>query len=223
MKLLLTLLFICSISYAKIIRIGIMDSGYFPDDDTTKIHFCSIKNFTKNTIDENGMHGNNILHIITDGLPYDKYCIIMIKVLNDNGEYMPYIKGYEYAASSQLDILNLSIAGFGYIPFEKYFISKMLDKNTIVVAAAGNNRKIFRDNECPVNPACVDNRIISVGSVDKKGNISVFSNWGMKNETCYEMGENVEAGGFIFSGTSQATAKHTRRLVNEMIKRDKTK
>jgi hypothetical protein len=56
-----------------------------------------------------------------------------------------------------------------------------------------------------------------VGNVDRSGKIANNSNYG-KSITRWEIGVNVKAYGLIMSGTSQATATATGKIVAGMGK-----
>lgn len=229
-SLILTLLLLPLISFAKPVRIGILDTGYIKDN-YYKIHFCENakpKNFTPGKMNENAEHGNNILHIITDGLSYNDYCIVLVKGLytgylspwSFEDENLAFIKSYIYLLDAKVDIINLSLSGFGYVDSERIFFRKFLGKGTKIVVAAGNNG-LDLSIKCEVYPACTEVRSIVVGSMEVDGkHRSKFSNYGIKGQV-WEIGEKVYSGGYQMSGTSQATGKRTRRVVLEMIKERK--
>ena len=225
MKYLLFLVIImCSlISFAKpIIRIGIVDTGYFLTDPYNNfIHFCEdveSKDFTKEGMEDYAAHGQNIMHIITDGLNYNDYCIVMVKVI---GRFMlfnfnEYTEALKYIQNANLDIINMSIEGELFYLEEDKMIKSILNSGLTIVASIGNRNKDL-SSKCTSYPACNDKRVIVVGSLDKNKNPSDFSSYGISNMV-WEVGENITAGGLTQKGTSQAAAKHTRRLVNNMIK-----
>lgn len=229
-KLLVSALLLSAVALAKPVRIGILDTGYIKDN-YYKIHFCENakpKNFTPGKMNENAEHGNNILHIITDGLPYNDYCVVLVKGLytgylspwNFEDENLAFIKSYIYLLEAKVDVINLSLSGFGYIESERTFFKRLLSKGTKLVIAAGNNG-LDLTTKCEVYPACTDARSIVVGSMEVDGkHRSKFSNYGIKGMV-WEIGERVYAGGFIMTGTSQATATRTHRIVIDMIKERK--
>ena len=211
--------------YAEPIKIAILDSGY----DTKTLDFKQCDNgkldrdFTSKGLNDNAGHGNNVLHIITNGLENVDYCIINIKIINKwaDDNLLTYLQGLQYASSIEgLNVLNISLAGNGHNDIEVTLINYMLNKKVFITAAAGN-QGLNLDKDCKVYPACYDNRIITVGCLKQnKKNRCELSNYGKYIKT-WEVGQNVKAGGYILSGTSQATAKMTNNLIKLMWEKRK--
>lgn len=122
-----------------------------------------------------------------------------------------------YAMDLKVDIINYSMGGDFSDP-EEEFLFKMLESNKIIVnAAAGNgNRALFVK---PYYPASYESSTINiVGALNVGGSRASFSNYG--NNMIWEPGVDIESfnkyGNKVkFSGTSQATANHTARMVKE--------
>ncbi len=215
--------FISIPSFAKTIRIAILDTGYFTHDSKS---FKSCDNgkydynaTTDSTIDDIFPHGQNILHIVTRGLKRVDYCVINIKIMTRDKPFHAesYVEALKYVLSLNVDIVNLSYFGTISNKDETFYIKQIIDNGAKVVASAGNDHYNL-NKECVYYPACVDNRIYVVGSIDSNKKISSFSNYGKNVVKYWEMGRNVKAGGITISGTSQAAAIKTNKLVKEMAK-----
>lgn len=224
MNLILSLIVLLPIiSSARTIRVGILDSGY--DTSTIDFNRCDYGTsdivFIKgSTLKDNQGHGNNVLHIISDPNKDVDYCIIMIKVWDPNSRGMfAYRLGLLYATKMNLDILNISLTGIEPDPIEKFALKYMLDNKVTIVVAAGNDRMELTKNKCGAFPACIDDRIVSVGCLNGKDRCS-FSNYGNYIKV-WENGMNVPGGGITMSGTSQAAAKITSKTVRELSNKSK--
>jgi hypothetical protein len=221
---LITLLLSLSIQ-AKTIRVAIVDTGY--SIVRTDYKQCDNGNldrdFTQTSMNDSIGHGNNILHIITKDLEKVDYCIIELKVLNEAQSYvsLPYMNAMMHLLSLDVDIVNISMVGYNPNIIEEYAIKELLDKKVKVITAAGNEH-LNLDTNCQAYPACVDKRIISVGCLQDNNEHCTFSNYG-KYIKKWEKGMNVEAGGQIMSGTSQATARTTNKMIRTMSKSKKRK
>ena len=81
---------------------------------------------------------------------------------------------------------------------------------------AGNNRTNL-DVTYTSYPVCYDSRVRGVGSLNKAGGMSYFSNYGTILKY-WKLGEEVSAGGFTMSGTSQATPQATADIARQLSK-----
>lgn len=173
-------------------------------------------------------HGTNVAHIIGDylkDLPKDSYCISIINYyqdidlnLGDNQNFLiTEVAAFIYA-SGYADIINFSGNGPEKDFYENAVIKQILNKKKtkIVVAAGNSGLDISKKSEHKTYPASVDSRLIVVGSMNNKGNISTFSNRGDIVYTL-EVGESVTAGGVTLSGTSQAAPKTTAKIARAAI------
>jgi hypothetical protein len=97
---------------------------------------------------------------------------------------------------------------------EREVVKEALDAGITVVTAAGNEHSDL-DSKCDFFPACIDSRVVSVGCSD-----CVQSNTG-KVIKIWEHGKAITAGGYTMTGTSQATAVFTGKLVKIMHDRAK--
>ena len=199
------------------------------------------KDFTGMGLKDNHGHGTHISgiidqyaknHIFTKGkVPKDidklkeNYCQIIIKYYdpkakgNDNPKNT--IKSFKWAIDQKVDIINYSGGGTEFSKEEKEVVEEALNKGIKVVAAAGNERSNIDKHK--YYPAMYDKRIYVVGNlVDSHSrNIAVTSNYG-KSVNTWEVGTNVLSRlpvnkyGYM-TGTSQATAIKSGKLVREML------
>jgi subtilisin family serine protease len=104
--------------------------------------------------------------------------VLPVRVLNDDGEgdSTAVAKGIDWAVDQGAQVINLSLGPDVPIlsddPDFDATVDRALDRGVVVVAAAGNSGL----------PACDqpsgEGRLLCVGSVDKRRNRSVFSNFG---------------------------------------------
>lgn len=168
-----------------------------------------------NTTDVSG-HGTNITHIIAKHINVKAYCVYHIKYYKENEgvkNLYRFIKALKI--SLQLHPYAVNISGGGYEPSNKeaQLIMNLLEKGSYVVTAAGNDNQNL-DIDCNFYPACYNikhEKFFVVGSNNVFGQKSFSSNYG-KIINAKENGENVAAGGFLKSGTSQSTAIKTGKL-----------
>ena len=221
-KFVLLVLFFPILSFAKTIKVAVLDTGYYINNNSFKScenHKLDFNSTPEFTMDDLYPHGQNIVHIIVDGLQNLDYCIIVIKTMSKTYKFdaIQYNTALSYVLNLKPDIINMSFTGGSSNTLESILIKAALDKGIKIVASAGNDSLNLTDKNCNVFPACIDKRIYVVGSVDKLNKKSSFTNYG-ERVNFYEMGENVVAGGLTQSGTSQATAKKTNKLIREMAK-----
>jgi subtilisin family serine protease len=209
---------------SKLVRIVIIDTGY--DIHSTKFNVCpeTEANFSKDfdMMDRQG-HGRNISGIISTRLNFRDYCIIPIKFASgfESGDerMTNFINALKYVSTLDFDVLNLSIAGPAESTTEDRLLTNLVNRGITIVAAAGNASSDL-GKSCDTFPACADDRIITVGALAHDGKRAYFSNYGSYIKT-WENGEDVSADGITLSGTSQATAIHTSKIVQELIKKRK--
>lgn len=217
MKLFLLILLFPCLVFSKTIKIAVIDSGL---DDMHNIKLCpnGLKDFTKtNLMSEFSSHGNNISHLIADGLSNEKYCLYHLKAMTElkpNGMYS-IVDAFKFAIDAKVDIINYSAAGLVFSQSERDVIKAALDAGIIVVNAVGNNAKNL-DKSCDIYPACYNlGKLIVVGNTG--GN---STNYG-RIVKVWINGNNKTAGGVTASGSSQSTALETRKLVEKLLKENK--
>ena len=169
-------------------------------------------------------HGTNIIGIISKNLDTTKYCIRSIKwfhTVETSKNYVDLIKGYsELMTNMSPAFVNMSLAGSNYVINEFRAMQNLLNKGATVVVAAGNASKNL-DETCDVFPSCYrfnTTKYRVVTSIRSRHPLQLhpFSNYG-KVVTDYENGNYVCGFGICMTGTSQATAILTRKLINEEI------
>jgi subtilisin family serine protease len=163
-------------------------------------------------------HGTNIVGVIQKQINSDtNYCFVIIKYWSEKQRgfenLMSSQKALRYAANIKADLINYSGGGPDFDETEYAETKRFLDNKGIFVAAAMNDNKNIDLAENHVYPAQYDRRIIVVGNKTKFGNKAKNSNYG-RSVTVWEVGVNVEAFGLRMSGTSQATAVATGKIVN---------
>jgi subtilisin family serine protease len=161
------------------------------------------------------------------------YCQIILKyydpkILNtDNLKNT--IAAFRWAIDQKVDIINYSGGGTEFSQAEHDVVMEALSKGIKVVAAAGNEHSNIDKHK--YYPAMYDKRIYVVGNLVKPivkkpsskrdDDIAPSSNWGLSVNT-WELGTNVisrlpaQVFGYM-TGTSQATAIKSGKLVREML------
>lgn len=162
-------------------------------------------------------HGNNVSHIIANRLIGHNYCIYPIKVFYfGSTDVRVLIEALKIAYSISPDIVNISYGGQIFNSEEEHYILRLINHGVKVVAAAGNDHQNL-DNNCNYYPACYDKRIITVGNLFNKDTIYPNSNYGEYVKK-WNIGYNINAGGKVMTGTSQAAAVETSKQALEMMK-----
>lgn len=199
------------------LRVAVIDTGVRKDIfvDKKKNGICKKghKDLTgKGLYDTNG-HGTNVSGLINRYARGIKYCQVIIKYYQENVpgslNLLRLKQGLKYAIEQKVDMINISGGGPTPNLEEKLLIKKALDQGIEIVAAAGND-KINLDKDCNYYPACYDRRIHVVGVIPKvKGNYGEVVDF-------YEEGFVRIAHGIMLSGSSQATASYTGKLVQKL-------
>lgn len=213
--------------------VAVIDTGLGINSLSEKAKLCKYghKDFTKSkvfvklkkTVDpipvDDNSHGTNIAGIIQKYAGDADYCIVIIKYYSKSGSGEDNIENtinaIEYATDIRADFINYSSGGHYYSRLEDIAIKRFLNQGGTFVAAAGNDHCDI--DKKPYYPAMNDRRIVSVGALDEVGNIASYSNFG-KSVKRWELGNQVNGFGIIMSGTSQATAITTGKLVRERKK-----
>lgn len=233
------LLFSCTPSEARNcgktpIKIAVIDTGFGFNDVGHEARLCQYghkdftidRQFTKNyathtpvPLDVHG-HGTNIAGII-DGYAkknHINYCIVVIKYYSENQSgdrnLAASINAFTYAANLKVDYVNYSGGGPTVNVLERFEVRRILNYGGKFIAAAGNENADLNKSENAYYPAMYDKRIIVVGNTDKDGVRSKSSNYGNVVKR-WEVGEQVTAYGITMTGTSQATAVATGKIVSE--------
>ena len=153
--------------------VAILDTGIDSKNQTLQKYIIKSYNPQNkdSTVQDECGHGTHIAGIIT-GLANNS--IMPVKVLNGmgTGKSSDIAIGIKWAADEGAKIINLSLGGTKYDQLLKEAVDYAICKGCIVVCASGNTY-----GEKKIYPACFPN-VISVGAIDKDGNISKFSNRG---------------------------------------------
>lgn len=152
---------------------------------------------------------------------------IMALRVADNGylDLNNIVRAVYFAVNNGADVINMSISGPTYSQSLYDALSYAKDRGVIVVVSAGNQGLDLEMTK--VYPASYDlSNIYVVGSLDNDGNISSYSNYGIKTVDILAPGRNVMAGTLgntfsLHSGTSFSAPIFTG-LVARWISESKT-
>ena len=248
MKVLLACLFLlASTSLAKTITVAVIDTG-IDASSVSKLCKFGHKAFTgrrddalKDTIG----HGTHIAGLIQQHAGEDAdYCMVSLKWFDEKADSDQNLfnlqRALRYAINIKVDFINISGGGIEPNPTERSLIIEALNKGIKVVVAAGNEGHDLTFS-CNYFPACYDSRLVVVGNLLHQSPDKV-SRWAWvqstmrldsdKNESSnygayvnrWEVGTDVVSklpGGITgtMTGTSQATAIATGKLIKERLAR----
>lgn len=211
--------------------IAVIDTGFgYSTASKNSKHLCKFghKDFTRDQkfdtsqstlvpvpMDFNG-HGTNIAGVIVNNAPKDaKFCIVILKYFSTSkfhNNLAASIEAIKYATHIKADYINYSGGGEEESAEESKAVKAYLDKGGKFVSAAGNENKDL--SKTPYYPAMSDKRVIVVANWSKLQIKSSFSNYGTP-VTRWEYGEFAEGYGIFLTGTSQACAVATGKLLGE--------
>jgi|SRR5581483_5947526 len=169
-------------------------------------------------------HGTNIVGVIDQYAgPKKNYCIVVLKYFSEKHtgqqNLNSFTRAVKYATNIKAKFINYSGGGPNFDLEEYNAIEKFLNQGGKFIAAAGNEHSDLVKNH--YYPAVYDPRIVVVGNRKKaKCKLtndqcrSATSNYGI-GVTRWEVGEDVTAYGITMTGTSQATAIATGKIVSE--------
>lgn len=224
------------------IRVAVIDTGISRDRmDDESLCKEGHKDFTGTGLHDNHGHGTHIYGLIDQyakgiilkqGQDISKltnkkinYCQIIIKFYNSEHSPLNGLsvikKALRHAIDLKVDIINISAGGT--LPDEQEFllIKEALDKNILIVAAAGNNgqnivRKPKKTSDGQYFPALYDDRIVVIGNGIDESTHAKTSNHG-ENVDHWELGMDVLSFGptglVKMSGTSQSAAIFTGKFI----------
>lgn len=161
-------------------------------------------------------HGSNVAGLIAREAGSTGYCLVLIKVFyiykgNIVFDVSAYYKALSLVARLKPAVVNLSITGLSVLEREHDLILKILDAGTLVIASSGNEKLDLNKTGCIVYPACVSPRVIMVANSEGGSNVGTYVD-------AYENGTNQRAGGTTLTGSSQAAAVHTGKLVRRLVR-----
>lgn len=218
MKWILPILFFSSFCFAKEpLRVVVLDTGIITKHKS-ELPLCKDghKSFVHGeTIEDYHGHGTNVAGLIQKHAGKGNYCLIIVKYYSPKkNSSKNIINAMRYIDTLKPDIINLSGGGYWSV-LEEYFITQSILKNgTHFIVAAGNESNDLGKN-CNYFPACYDRRIWVIGAYDIR-----ISNYG-KHVDFTLSGKNKTAYGITMSGTSQATAIFTGRVIKNMLENRK--
>jgi hypothetical protein len=233
---LISLVFLSTSSYGKMVTIGIIDTGlhenHFQEYQCPNIDSAD---FTGTGIHDRSGHGTNVTSLITKDLDNTKFCIVTIKY---NKESRPkfkidvflknitdfiFVNSFEYtnailyAIEKKLNYVNISSSGSTTNEMEQAGLQILLNNGTKVVVAAGN-KSLDLEKNCKAYPGCNGynhKNFYVIGSRDRNGNVSRFSNYGGPVNG-YTLGEDQGySPAAKMSGTSQSAANFTNMLIKK--------
>lgn len=209
--------------------VAVIDTGLNNSSFTKNAKLCKFghRNFTSDMdtysrqdiktpipLDNHG-HGTNIAGLIDKYAQDANYCMVILKyyspkVHDDSLENE--IKAIRYATNIGAKYINFSGGGPSFDIGERNAVKDFLRIGSTFIAAAGNERSNIK--KYPYYPASYNDTVISVGSLNDDGAISEYSNWGDSIKR-WEYGRDKIGFGIQLSGTSQATAIVTGKLIKE--------
>jgi major intracellular serine protease len=225
--LLIVLIFCSSITFARDIKVLIIDTGV----DLTHIEIrnhVNMKYWTDytNYFDGN-YHGTHIAGLIVKDICPEVVLESCRYYDLNNGQtnFTNSLNCFKTALKGHYDVINYSSSGTDESQAEYNAIKLLSDKGTIIVVAAGNNGLDLGHPHNKSYPAKYGiKNVIVVGNLDgDKRNVS--SNYGLKGMV-WENGTNVLStfpGGKYgrMTGTSQSTAIYTNRILKGMCNEKK--
>lgn len=214
-------------SEAKTIKVAVIDTGFnfsfkqYKHFKLSKPKLCKTghKDFTSSSITDVNGHGSNIVSLIAKGNENTDYCVIVLKYYSKETENISLdieLEALEYAIKQKVDVINLSIAGYTYSKEECDLVKTALDKGIRIVAAAGNEG--FDLSKTKVYPAMCDRRVKIVMNYDKttRHNTSNYGNSLLKEQGTNQYGISSKKLPEFKTGTSQATANYTGKLIKQL-------
>jgi subtilisin family serine protease len=235
MKLIIFILLFSLTIYAdtcpKQVKIAVIDTGfgYKGHGKGAKLCVDGHKDFTAKTTGvpkDNIGHGTNVVGLIEKSLKTVNYCIIVIKYYHPASEIIvgwenleSTIQAFDYVAKIKPEYVNYSSGGSDPSPRERRAVERYLNGGGTLVTAAGNDDKELGKNVYSgYYPAMYDKRIVVVGNLNANRTRQAVSNYG-KLVNRWEIGQNATAYGIKMSGTSQAAAIATGKIVLENSKK----
>jgi subtilisin family serine protease len=225
-----------------LIKIAVIDTG-IADSLRYSPMICETgsKDFTDTGLTDHHGHGTHIAGLIDQYaknkfLGYGVYpktianmkanfCIVVLKYYdptkpyNNNLESMK--KAIRAAIDEKVDFINISGGGTDSSSEEKALVEEALNKGITLVFAAGNEKSDIDQAGKHYYPAYYDKRIVVVGNKEESGKRAPTSNYGSTVKV-WEFGTNARSyssaeGQAFMTGTSQATAIKTGKMVRELL------
>lgn len=193
------------------------NNGYIDD-----VHGWNFVDNNNNVLDTHG-HGTHVAGIINKSKLSSTRLMILkyySATAKEEENLVNSLLALKYAIDHNSHIINYSGGGESKNKLEEELIKEALNKNIILVAAAGNNSK---DNDkLGFYPASYKlPNIIAVAAMDNSLRLLPSSNYGKNTVHLIATGKNIYSSlphakyGFM-TGTSQATAIVTEKLLREI-------
>lgn len=188
----------------KGMKVAVLDTGCEVDHPDLKDRIIGGRNFTDDDssnpdvyTDYNG-HGTHVAGTIAaqeDGAGVvgvaPEADLLIVKVLNKSGsgQYEWIIKGIHYAIEQEADIISMSLGGPVDVPELYDAVKTAVEKDILVVCAAGNEGDGDDSTDEFAYPGCY-NEVISIGAINLERDSSEFTN--SHNEVdCVAPGERI--------------------------------
>lgn len=199
------------------VRIAIIDTGIDLTWPMPNICPKGLIDLTKTGIKDTHGHGQNVAHLIADPLKGKDYCLYIIKFHDGRNDNLSQLtRALRVVYKLKPDIVNLSAGGQKPIE-EELFIMKHMEKLGIPFIVAAGNSNMDLSKTCQYFPACYKLwNVYVVGNLDNEGHRAETSNYGYIQ--IWEKGTLQTAGGVTLTGTSQACANATSKIVQRWLK-----
>ncbi len=220
----------------RLIKVAIIDTGLDLSDYRFRGKLCKTghRSFSGSINDIHG-HGTHVAGLIVKYGPPDGYCLMIIKYYEEHNKgrinLANTFKSIKHAINNGAMVINYS--GGGSTLYKKELnIIRNSPHVTFVIAAGNGGMDVSKSTKNRYYPASYDlPNIVAVGSLDLKGKKLTTSNYGDTIDA-WEIGLNVVStvpNGICWhkstynclmrmSGTSQATAIATGKLLRKLIR-----
>jgi hypothetical protein len=216
----------CAISYGieTRTRIALLDTGY-----PRPYHLAPVKDYlcedkhvdlTNTFLEDDNGHSTNLIYILSKHINPKKACITVIKTYSYAARKTTYAQGIDYAMDIGAKYINMSAGGTSKMEDERREISLALLKGIHFITVSGNNG-VDLGLFCDYYPACYAFKspfFHVVGNLLDQRTRAHTSNYGGP-VTNWEIGTgHCECPGLCMSGTSQAAAVFTGKLVQKELR-----
>lgn len=219
MKFLLLFLSLTSLAYSNEtrVKIAVLDTGV--DLETSKqSYMCEDGNIILDPqstgFDVHG-HGSNIASAIGENIDPTKFCIVSYQIMSGEIPVSIFqnrlVRVKNDIIQRHIKFVNMSVQGDGRSLEEYYTLKAIVKSGAIISIAAGNHARNL-DEKCDEYPACYNTSLQSKNIHIVGANNTKWSNFG-------KFVKYSESGRWKrLSGTSQACALHTAKVVMEYYK-----
>lgn len=216
--------FIALVALASpMLKVAVVDTGIDMHNAALVSHMCpdgSLDLTGEGLADRDG-HGTHVAGLIEQYAGDSGYCLVVVKYYKKGGAWKNaerFVQALTYAANLGVELINVSGGGDDSSDLERYEIES--HRSTKFIVAAGNDGKNL-DGAYRYYPASYGYSNIEIVGALRGTERAPFSNYG-SNVRAWEQGVNIMStlpGGLegSLSGTSQATAIHTGKVVHDYI------